>query len=87
MLADEHVLKREVIVDMDDDEVGAMTMHNIIPRLSATPGVMRLPAPKLGQHTGEVLARLGVDVSGAEASLRTRRRLCEVGPIGCHGRA
>ena len=59
-VADEHVLGREVIVDMDDDEVGAMTMHNIIPRLSATPGVMRLAAPKLGQHTAEILARLGV---------------------------
>ena len=62
-VADEHVLAREVVVDMADDEVGAMTMHNIIPRLSGTPGVMRLPAPKLGQHTGEILARLGVDES------------------------
>src|SRR4029077_14293366 len=62
-VADEHVLGREVIVDMDDDEVGALTMHNIIPRLSATPGVMRLPAPKLGQHTAEILSRLGVDAN------------------------
>jgi crotonobetainyl-CoA:carnitine CoA-transferase CaiB-like acyl-CoA transferase len=58
---DEHVKAREVVVDMTDDEVGAMTMHNIIPRLSGTPGTMRLPAPKLGQHTAEILARLGVD--------------------------
>ena len=68
-VADAHVLAREVVVDMDDDEVGAMTMHNIIPRLSATPGVMRYPAPKLGQHTAEILARLGVD----EAELKALR--------------
>jgi formyl-CoA transferase len=35
-------------------------MHNILPRLSATPGVLRTPAPKLGQHTAELLARVGV---------------------------
>jgi crotonobetainyl-CoA:carnitine CoA-transferase CaiB-like acyl-CoA transferase len=59
-VADEHVLAREIVVDMADDEVGAVTMHNIIPRLSATPGAMRLPAPKHGEHTAEILARLGV---------------------------
>ena len=42
-------------------EAGSVTMHNIIPRLSATPGVMRTQAPKLGEHTAEILARLGVD--------------------------
>jgi len=46
---------------MEDDEAGSVTMHNIIPRLSATPGVMRSQAPQLGQHTAEILARLGVD--------------------------
>src|SRR6516165_5121759 len=28
-------------------------MHNVIPRLSATPGRLRLPAPDLGKHTAE----------------------------------
>lgn len=68
-VADEHVRGREVVLDMADDEVGAVTMHNIIPRLSATPGVMRLAAPKLGQHTAEILARLGVE----EAELKQLR--------------
>ena len=60
-VADQHVVARQVVVDMEDDEVGAVTMHNVIPRLSGTPGGMRYPAPKLGQHTAEILARLGVD--------------------------
>jgi formyl-CoA transferase len=36
-------------------------MHNIIPRLSGTPGRLRSPAPALGQHTREILQALGVD--------------------------
>jgi len=60
-VADEHVVARQIVVDMTDDEAGSVTMHNVIPRLSATPGVMRSQAPKLGQHTAEILGRLGVD--------------------------
>jgi len=36
-------------------------MHNVIPRLSATPGRLRRPAPALGEHTVEVLGVLGLD--------------------------
>ena len=36
-------------------------MHNIIPRLSETPGRLRSPAPRLGEHTAEILGQLGVD--------------------------
>lgn len=57
---DVHVREREVVIEVPDDEVGQVTMHNILPRLSATPGVLRTPAPKLGQHTAEILARVGV---------------------------
>jgi len=31
----------------------------IIPKLSATPGAIRTPAPKLGEHTAEVLRSVG----------------------------
>jgi crotonobetainyl-CoA:carnitine CoA-transferase CaiB-like acyl-CoA transferase len=63
---DAHVQERQVVVDMPDDEVGRVTMHNILPRLSVTPGVMRTPAPKLGEHTAEILRRVGVDAAGLE---------------------
>jgi crotonobetainyl-CoA:carnitine CoA-transferase CaiB-like acyl-CoA transferase len=36
-------------------------MHNIVPRLSATPGSFRLPAPRLGAHTREILGELGIE--------------------------
>ncbi len=71
-VADEHVRGREIVLDMADDEVGAVTMHNVIPRLSATPGALRLPAPKLGQHTAEILARVGVS-DGELKELREKK--------------
>ena len=58
-LDDPHVQARGVIVEAPDAEAGSVLMHNIIPRLSATPGKLRLPAPDLGQHTREILAGLG----------------------------
>ena len=36
-------------------------MHNILPRLSRTPGAWRRPAPLLGEHTDAVLADAGLD--------------------------
>lgn len=58
--ADPHFAEREVIVSLDDDDHGSLPMHNIVPRLSATPGRFRRPAPELGEHTAEVLAAAGI---------------------------
>ncbi len=52
--------EREVLVELPDEDMGALPMHNIVPRLSATPGSFRLPAPRLGAHTREILGELGV---------------------------
>jgi crotonobetainyl-CoA:carnitine CoA-transferase CaiB-like acyl-CoA transferase len=60
-MADPHVIAREILVDLPDKEMGQLPMHNVIPRLSATPGRLRSPAPTLGEHTAEVLGRLGLD--------------------------
>jgi formyl-CoA transferase len=59
MLDDPHVQARGVIVEVPDDEAGSVLMHNVIPRLSETPGRLRLPAPSLGQHTRAVLESIG----------------------------
>jgi crotonobetainyl-CoA:carnitine CoA-transferase CaiB-like acyl-CoA transferase len=42
-------------------------MHNIIPRLSDTPGRFRLPAPGLGQHSRSILESVGVDTARIDA--------------------
>jgi crotonobetainyl-CoA:carnitine CoA-transferase CaiB-like acyl-CoA transferase len=53
---------REAIVELADADLGSVPMHNIVPRLSASPGGFYRPAPRLGEHTDEILAQLeGLD--------------------------
>jgi crotonobetainyl-CoA:carnitine CoA-transferase CaiB-like acyl-CoA transferase len=66
-LADPHVIAREILVEVPDREMGKIPMHNVIPRLSATPGRLRRPAPDLGEHTDEVLGALGLDEAALTA--------------------
>ena len=56
--SDAYVAARESIVQVPDEELGSLPMHNITPRLQGTPGAFRLPAPTLGQHNEELLAPL-----------------------------
>jgi crotonobetainyl-CoA:carnitine CoA-transferase CaiB-like acyl-CoA transferase len=59
LIDDEHIQARGVLVEAPDDEMGSVLMHNVIPRLSGTPGRIRRPAPTLGQHTREMLVAIG----------------------------
>jgi crotonobetainyl-CoA:carnitine CoA-transferase CaiB-like acyl-CoA transferase len=63
LLDDPHVQARGAIVEAPDDEAGSVLMHNIIPRLSDTPGRFRSAAPSLGQHTRSVLQSIGYDAA------------------------
>jgi crotonobetainyl-CoA:carnitine CoA-transferase CaiB-like acyl-CoA transferase len=59
---DPHVQGREALVNMTDSDApdGYLPMHNIVPRLSETPGAIRTPAPRLGEHTNALLTELGL---------------------------
>ena len=72
-IADPHVKARGIVVDLPDKDMGTIPMHAVVPRLSASPGVLRRAAPELGEHTAEVLARLGVD--GAAQQELSRRKI------------
>jgi len=65
---------RRNLVAIDTDEVPeTVTVPNVIPRLSRTPGRIKHLGPKLGQHTDEVLQGL-LGLGSAEiAELRSRR--------------
>jgi crotonobetainyl-CoA:carnitine CoA-transferase CaiB-like acyl-CoA transferase len=58
-MQDAHFREREIIVDVEDTELLKLPMHNIVPRLSETPGVWQKAAPGLGEHTDAVLAEAG----------------------------
>ena len=61
IVEDSHFKEREIIVDLPDDEMGSIPMHNIIPKLSSTPGKFRWAAPSLGQNNDEILGAAGID--------------------------
>lgn len=58
---DPHVQHRQMAVEVDHPKAGRITITNTPLKLSQTPGEVRLPAPVLGQHTDEILQRLGYD--------------------------
>lgn len=58
---DPHYQAREMLLPSTLDDGTAVTLPGIVPKLQATPGVVRSKAPKLGQHTDEVLEAYGFD--------------------------
>ncbi|MEO5694651.1 MAG: CoA transferase [Usitatibacter sp.] len=61
IMQDPHFIDRDLITDYPDAEMGAFPMHHVVPRLSATPGLIKTAAPRLGQHNRSLLAEVGVD--------------------------
>ncbi|MDR7172431.1 formyl-CoA transferase [Nocardia kruczakiae] len=60
ILADPQFRALESIITLDDPELGALRMQNVLFRLSDTPGRIRWTGPPLGAHTEEVLGSYGV---------------------------
>ncbi len=54
--ADPHWRQRELTVDVAD-ESGAVRMHRVVPRLSATPGTIERPGPSLGADNEAIYGR------------------------------
>jgi formyl-CoA transferase len=71
IVRDPHIVQREILALYPDDEMGALPMHHVVPRLLGTEGSIRSPAPSLGQHNREILAGVGVD-DAAYAGLLAR---------------
>ncbi len=79
IIEDPHVLERELIADYPDADMTAFPMHHVVPRLSETPGTIRAPAPRLGEHNRSLLAEIGV-VDEAYARLVQQGVVCEGAP-------
>lgn len=58
MMADPHFAARQAIIEVEDPVLGKVPMQGVFPKLSATPGSVRRPAPlEVGQDTADVLQR------------------------------
>ncbi len=69
LMADPHVIERETITTVEDEDLGPVRMQNLLFRLSATPGEIRFTGRALGADTDAILGdELGLDV----ADLRER---------------
>jgi len=58
--ADPHYAARGMIQSIVAGDGEPLKVPGIVPKLSATPGAIRTPAPRLGEHTNEVLTSLGL---------------------------
>ena len=57
--ADPHYAARGMIEKIVAGDGEPLAVPGIVPKLSATPGAIRTQAPKLGEHTDEVLQEIG----------------------------
>lgn len=58
LISDIFVIERESVVDLEDAELGRIPVHNVVPRLSKTPGNFFRPAPQRGEHNEALLVPL-----------------------------
>jgi crotonobetainyl-CoA:carnitine CoA-transferase CaiB-like acyl-CoA transferase len=67
LLDDPQVQARQDFLRTHDERIGDVTIPNVVPRLSETPGGVRRNAPRVGEHTDEVLVGdLGMDPDEVE---------------------
>jgi crotonobetainyl-CoA:carnitine CoA-transferase CaiB-like acyl-CoA transferase len=67
LLEDDFVRERGSLVAMDDPDTGVLPMHDVVARLSVTPGALRRAAPAIGQDTRDVLGELGLGAAEIDA--------------------
>jgi crotonobetainyl-CoA:carnitine CoA-transferase CaiB-like acyl-CoA transferase len=73
IVADPHYKAREMIETVDLPSGKSLKVPAVLPKLSDTPGRLGGAGPALGQHTDEVLARIGIDEEA-----RGRLRQCGI---------
>lgn len=60
IVVDPQVRAREMLVEVEHPSAGRVTVAGLPVKLSHTPGSIRRPPPRLGEHTDAVLAELGL---------------------------
>ena len=81
IVEDPHMVERELVADYPDADMEAFPMHHVVPRLSGTPGTIRTPAPRLGEHNRQLLEEAGVG-DAEYRKLLEQGVACESGSVG-----
>ncbi len=63
IVADPHIRQTDMITEVHDGELGPVLMHNVLWRMSQTPGQIRHTGRELGADTDSVLGGLGYDAA------------------------
>jgi crotonobetainyl-CoA:carnitine CoA-transferase CaiB-like acyl-CoA transferase len=58
LAVDPHLLARQMVVSIDDPELGHVRMPGVVPRLSQSPGSIRSAAPAQGSSNEEVYSTM-----------------------------
>ena len=58
VFTDPHILARDMVVRTEHPVTGPFHTLGVTVKLSDTPGAVRLPAPRLGEHTAEILGKV-----------------------------
>jgi len=66
IIEDDHFIEREVLVEVEDDDMGSVPISGLPVRLSETPMHLYRPAPKKGADRNEVLGWIGMSEDEAE---------------------
>ena len=78
LLNDEHIKQRGIYVQLEKTHnQKAVVMHQVTPRLNSTPGKIRRAAPRLGEHTHEILQALGSTPQEIEALTKVEGITCK----------
>lgn len=65
LMADEQMVARDAITEVEDADLGPVRMQNLLFRMSETPGAIRFTGRALGADTDAILGEeLGLDVAG-----------------------
>ena len=72
VFADAHIVDREMVVDVEHPTLGAMRALGSPIKMSDTPPSVRRRAPRLGEHTEEVLLEAGLPPAAVADLVRRR---------------
>jgi crotonobetainyl-CoA:carnitine CoA-transferase CaiB-like acyl-CoA transferase len=66
VIANEQLLARELITELDHPDIGLVRQPKPAARFDRTPAEIRGPAPRIGEHSAATLAELGLEAAEIE---------------------